>query len=127
MTLLPPEVSTPFRSQREREQAEVVLRQRCAKLVRLSGLAARPADQWSAEAVMKFPATTNGVADPAPRRLARWLMLFQDEIRQVTQVAGDPQPLGDVELREAVYIAGKLVAIAAGVDQGEVDSFEPPE
>lgn len=47
--------------------------------------------------------------DPPPRRVARWAPLFAEELAEVHRLAAT-RLLGDVELQESVYLAGRLLS-----------------
>ena len=71
-----------------------------------------------------FPRTTNGVPDPPPARLTRWVTIFAEELDEVHQLAKRREPLSDVELRRALYFAGRLIATVTDLPIDVVDGFD---
>jgi hypothetical protein len=61
--------------------------------------------------------------DPPPVRLRRWASLFADELAEVHHLAKRPL-LSDIELRQAHYLAGRLLATVTDLPLKDVDSFE---
>ena len=123
MALLPPELARPFESAAEREAGRNRLRQRDAILRTIEALAEQPPAAWSPAELAAFPSVTNGVADPPPRRLARWTSLFAEELAEVHRLAGSSQPLSDVELQEVLYLAGRLLSTVTDRSIDRVDDF----
>lgn len=123
MTLLPPELAEPFGSPAEREAARDRLRRRDAMLRRIETLAQEPSSLWSPAELAAFPSVANGVADPPPRRLARWASLFAEELVEVHRLAASSQRLSDVELQEVLYLAERLLATVTGWSIGRIDDF----
>lgn len=121
MTLLPPELSRPFRSHAEREVARGKLLHRDGVLHLIEALVDEPA--WSQAERAAFPAMTNGVADPPERRVARWASLFAEELAEVHRLAASPRPLSDVELQEVLYLAGRLLSTVTDRSIDRVDDF----
>jgi hypothetical protein len=123
MPLLPPELAQPFQDQHKRAEARQRLVERDATLKAIEILARKPPVGWTTAEHSAFPATTNGVADPPPRRLARWASLFAEEITEVHQLVATARPLSDLELQEALYLAGRLLATVTGLPIHRVDEF----
>jgi len=121
--MLPPELHEPFASAEARSRATLQLLERYQLLEQLQRLAALPADQWSQEQSERFRSSTAGHQEHAKVRLGRWEALFADELRQVrdTRNAAAHGHLSDVELRTAVYLAGRLLAAAYGRSLHEAD------
>ncbi|HTT89544.1 MAG TPA: hypothetical protein VMF65_08300 [Acidimicrobiales bacterium] len=126
MSLLPPELDRPFSSHAERVAAREQLARRDATLRLIEALAAKPEPEWSPAELSAFPHTTNGVEDPAPRRTRRWSSLFAEEIAEVHRLGGSRRPLSDVELREALYLAGRLLSTVTDLPIAIVDEFKVP-
>jgi len=121
--LFPPDLTAPFSGTAERAEAGRQLQHRDGLLRRIEELALTPANRWSSAERDVFPAATNGVPEPAPARLARWAALFADELAEVHRLAAAQRPLGDVALKEALYLAGRLLATASDRPIDAVDGL----
>lgn len=126
MPLLPPELARPFNGQEERSDARHRLVERDLTLKGIETLATKPAGHWSAPEGAVFPDTTNGVADPPHQRVARWASLFAEELAAVHRLVATSRPLSDLELQEALYLAGRLLATVTGLPINQVDDFRLP-
>lgn len=126
MTLLPPDLAVPFSGADERRRAQQQLNDRAAKLLAMESLAATPQAGWSQEQLDFFPPNLNGIPDPPPGRLRRWASLFAEELTMFHELVQRSAPLSDLELREAVYLAGRLLAPVLGVHLDEVDTRHLP-
>ncbi len=123
MPLLPPELSHPFRSPAQRAAARERLARRDTILRLIEALASKPAMAWSPAEQAAFPSVTNGVADPPPQRVSRWASLFAEELAEVHRLAASQQPLSDMELQEALYLAGRLLSTVTDWPIDRVDDF----
>ena len=123
MPLLAPDLAKPFPNDPERDTARRLLEQRDHLLAKIQQLARTPANQWPPADIDRFPTTTNGVPDPPPARLARWATIFADELTTIHTVARG-RPLSDIELRQALYLAGRLLATVTGRPLNNVDHFQ---
>ena len=123
MPLLPPELAQPFQDQIERAAARRRLSERDRTLRAVEALARRPASAWTSHELPAFPDSTNGVADPPDQRVSRWASLFAEELTEVHQVAAASRPLSDLELQEALYLAGRLLSTVTGLPINQVDDF----
>jgi len=121
--LLPPELARPFRTRAERDAARDRLRQRDRILRYIETLGQKPEVDWTSRERDAFPNMTNGISDPPPRRVARWATLFAEELAEIHKLATLPRPLSDIELQEAVYLAGRLLSTVTERSIAEVDSF----
>ena len=126
MPLLPPELAQPIRTQQERAATLQRLFERDRTLKTIEMLAPRPASDWTTSERAAFPDTTNGVSDPPYQRVARWASLFAEELAEVHQLVQGPRPFSDIELQEALYLAGRLLATVTGLPIKQVDSFRLP-
>jgi hypothetical protein len=124
--LLPPELARPFPNERERERARAKLAHRDRTLRAIELLADMPAATWSSSQRAAFPTTTNGVGDPPPQRVGRWASLFAAELTELHRLLAATRPLSDLELHEALYLAGRLLATVSGRAIDSVDDFEIP-
>jgi hypothetical protein len=120
---LPPELARPFEGEEERDAAGRLLARRDRVLRAVEELVGKPAGAWSPAELGAFPPTTNGVPDPPPQRVARWAGIFADELAEVHRLVARRPPLSDVELREALYLTGRLLATVTGLGIDEVDAF----
>lgn len=125
MSLLPPDLERPFPNNAERAAARERLNRRDATLRLIEALATKPAPEWSPVERAAFPNMTNGVEDPAPQRTRRWASLFAEELAEVHRLAAQA-PLSDVELREALYLAGRLLSTVTDWAIDLVDDFKVP-
>jgi hypothetical protein len=121
--LLPPELARPFSDQATREAARNLLARRDRVLRSIEALADRPANAWSPAEMQAFPGSINGVDDPPPQRVSRWSSLFAEELAEVHRI-GNMRVLGDVELQETLYLAGRLLSTVSGWPIEDVDGFE---
>ncbi len=124
MPLLPPDLTQPFPNETERTEARTLLRQRDHALRALEVLARKSAAQWSPAELANLPQTTNGVPDPPPARVARWAKIFSDELGEVHLIASQ-RLLSDVELRQVLYLAGRLLATVTGRSIDDTDYASP--
>ena len=114
--MLPPDLHTPFANSEDRSRAARQLTERHQILERLERLAALPASQWPPGQIEQFPPSLAEHGEHPAERLARWQALFADELRQVRDVrnAIAHGRISDVELRTALYLAGRLLDFAYG-------------
>lgn len=123
MPLLPPELARPFRDHAQRGAARDRLVRRDGALRMIETLGTKPATGWSPAERAAFPSVTNGVADPPPQRVSRWTSLFAEELAEVHRLAARKGPLSDVELQEALYLAGRLLSTVTDWPIDRVDDF----
>ena len=126
MPPLPPELARPFQSGQERATALHRLTERDRVLEAVEALSKKPTFDWTASERAAFPAVTNGVIDPPHQRVARWASLFADELSEVHQLVAGRRPISDLELQEALYLAGRLLATVTGLSIDQVDGFRLP-
>lgn len=124
MPLLPPELAQPFQDEHERAGARRRLVERDTTLRAIEILASKAANDWTSFEDSAFPSITNGVADPPPHRVARWASLFAEELTEVHQIVEGARVLSDLELQEALYLAGRLLATVTGLSINDVDNFQ---
>ena len=123
MPLLPPELAQPFQDQSERMAARRRLGERDRTLQAVKALARRPASAWTSHERSALPDSTNGVVDPPDQRVGRWAALFAEELTEVQRVAAASRTLSDLELQEALYLAGRLISTVTGLPISQVDDF----
>ena len=126
MPLLPPELAHPLQDQDERAAARHRLSERDSTLQAIEALARRPASAWTSRERAAFPGSTNGVVEPPEQRLSRWASLFAEELTEIHRVAAVSRPLSDLELQEALYLAGRLLSTVTGLPINDVDGFRLP-
>jgi len=123
---LPLELTQPFRTEAERAAARSLLAQRDRVLRAFEQLARKPAGLWSPSELARFPKGTNGEQGPPFVRLPRWASIFADELREVHRLV-ERGALSDIELRQALYLTGRLLATVTGLRLNDVDNFAPSD
>ena len=123
MPNLPLELTQPFHTEAERAGARSLLAQRDRALRAFEQLARKPAGLWSPAELARFPKGTNGAQGPPFVRLPRWASVFADELREVHRLV-ERGALSDIELRQALYLAGRLLATVTGLPVDQVDRFD---
>jgi hypothetical protein len=121
--LQPPEFAHPFESPAQRAAARDRLVRRDNTLRSIEALASKPTAAWSPAEQAAFPTVTNGVADPPPQRVSRWASLFAEELAELHRLAAGKGPLSDMELQEALYLAGRLLSTVTDWPIDRVDDF----
>jgi hypothetical protein len=126
-SLLPRELSAPYASPAEKESDWQRLLQRAAALRELAALADVPEQQWphgeSVESLRAAPPITD---ETASQRLNRWRNVFAGELsdleRAVSAASGlsGHAALADIDLRSALYLAGRLLATLYGVPASQI-------
>lgn len=124
MPLLPPDLVQSFSSAEMRASARSLLSRRDRVLGSIRELASKPTESWTTNELSLFPDTTNGVPDPAPQRVERWSWLFAEELEGIHALASRTSPISDLELREALFLAQRLLALVTDWAPSEVDQFE---
>lgn len=126
-SLLPRELSAPYASPGEKESDWQRLLERAGTLRELAALADVPEDQWPhAEAVDSLRAAPPITTETASQRLNRWRIVFADELSDLERAVSAAYGLGgyvslaDIDLRSAVYLAGRLLATLYGVPASEI-------
>jgi len=120
-----PDLDHPFPNHAERAAARERLARRDATLQLIEVLATKPGPEWSLAERAAFPNMTNGAEDPAPQRTQRWASLFAEELAEVHQLAARGS-LSDVELREGLFLAGRLLSTVTDWAIDMVDDFRVP-
>ena len=123
MPNLPPELTQPFHTEAERAGGRSLLAQRDRVLQAFRHLAQKPAGLWSPAELARFPKGANGEQGPPFVRLPRWASVFADELREVHRLV-ERGALSDIELRQALYLAGRLLATVTGLPVDQVDRFD---
>jgi hypothetical protein len=122
--LVPPELARPFRSHAESAQARQRLEERHRTLKLIEALAGKPDQAWTHAERAAFPSVTDGISDPPPQRVSRWASLFAEELAEVHRLATSRRPLSDIEIQEALYLAGRLLATVTDRPIDVIDDFQ---
>jgi hypothetical protein len=125
--LLPRELSAPYASPAEKESDWQRLLLRAGTLRELTALADVPEERWRrSEAVDSLRASPPITGETASQRLIRWRNVFADELSDLERAVSAASRLGsyanlaDIDLRSAVYLAGRLLATLYDVSISEV-------
>jgi hypothetical protein len=121
MSLLPPDYDRPYKDAQEREEARRLLAQRDRVLTGLQELAGKPT--WSEHEQASLPRMTNGMNERPEDRLKRWKDLFGEELAEVHRLA-EARALSDIEMRQAVFLAKRLLVLATDRPSDTVDTFQ---
>jgi hypothetical protein len=126
-SLLPRDLSAPYISLAQKESDWERLLLRTVILGELTALADVPEDQWprsaAVESLLAAPPITT---ETASQRLDRWRNVFADELSDLERAVsaasrqGGYSNLADIDLRTAVYLAGRLLATLYGVSVSEI-------
>jgi hypothetical protein len=124
---LPRELSTPYASPGEKASDWQRLLQRAGTLRELTALSDVPEAHWpDIEAVRSLRAAPPSTSQTAFQRLSRWKTVFADKLTDLDRAvsaasqAGGYDALADIDLRSAVYLAGRLLATLYDVPVSEV-------
>ena len=120
---MPPELTQPFHTEAERAGGRSLLAQRDRVLQAFRHLAQKPAGLWSPAELARFPKGANGEQGLPFVRLPRWASVFADELREVHRLV-ERGALSDIELRQALYLAGRLLATVTGLPVDQLDQFD---
>lgn len=122
MPLLPRELTLPYASPTEKAADWQHLLDSAGTLREVAGLASVPAEQWHDDEVVRHLRVTPPIAgETTAERLLRWTIAFEAELSALDQAvasavqAGGPAALTDVDLRSALYLAERLLAVLYGV------------
>lgn len=126
-SLLPRDLSAPYTSPAEKESDWQRLLQRAETLRELAALGDVPEEQWPpAVAVGWLRAAPPITSETASQRLNRWRDVFAAELSDLDRAISVASRLGgyaslaDIDLRSAVYLAGRLLATLYGVPVSEI-------
>lgn len=123
---MPPELARPYASQAHKEADWQRLLQRSEALKELTELADIPESQWPGEIAFKMLAAPPITSETAAQRLIRWRSFFVSELADLERAVvvaasqGAATTVPDIDLRSAVYLAGRLLASLYGNPVGEV-------
>ncbi len=89
-------------------------------------LSAAPESTWPEKDLATLSSAPPITKESASQRLARWRSVFADELSELESavdaalVLGGPARVTDIDLRSAVYLAGRLLATLYGVSVDQV-------
>ena len=126
MTLTPPDLVRSYASPAEKDADWQRLLQRAEVLRELAGLAGTPEERWPADVAARLQ-TAAPIADEAPaQRLSRWRSVFASQMADLDQAVlaassqGGASVVSDIDLRSAVYLAGRLLATVYDITMDQV-------
>lgn len=125
MTQMPPDLSRPYDSDRDRMADRASLTAYWYAIEPLLTLASAPSGEWPEQArnlVASFSAGSR-TTDPADR-LRRWSSLYAEEIaliRDARKRVVHGEIITDPELLGATWLARQVLATLAGIPPGQVD------
>jgi hypothetical protein len=116
MPLAPPDLVRSYASPAEKNADWQRLLQRAETLRELADLARTPREQWPADAAARLQAATPIAGEAPAQRLTRWRSVFAGELADLDHAVlaassqGGASTISDIDLRSAVYLAGRLLA-----------------
>lgn len=129
MPLTPPDLSRPYTSPADKDADWQLLLRRTEELQELTRLSGILESEWPAEAaVARLRAVPSAAGEATGRRLARWRDVFATEITDLERAVvaassqGGSATVADIDLRSAVYLAGRLLATLYDVPVGKLTS-----
>jgi len=126
MPLMPPELAQPYGSPADKDADWQRLLRLIETLQELNTLASVPESEWPAEVAIRLRAPAPIAGEAAGQRLRRWRILFATELADLERAVlvassqGSSTAVADIDLRSAVYLAGRLLATLYDVPIGEV-------
>jgi hypothetical protein len=126
MPLTPPDLARPYASPAGKEGDWQLLLRRADALQELARLSELPEDQWPVGTADRLRAAPPIAGEPPSQRMARWRAVFASELadlqRAVTAASsqGGSTTVSDIDLRSALYLAGRLLATLYGVPIDQV-------
>jgi hypothetical protein len=125
MTQMPPDLSRPYDSDRDRMADRASLTAYWYALEPLVTLASVPSGQWPNQARNLIASFSAGslATDPADR-LRRWSSLYAEEIALIRDARNrvvHGEIITDPELLGATWLARQVLATLAGIPPGQVD------
>jgi hypothetical protein len=121
MPLTPPDLARPYASPADKDADWQLLLRRADTLQELARLSGLPEDQWPADTAARLRAAPAIAGEPPSQRLPRWRTVFASELADLEQAVtaassqGGSTTVSDIDLRSAVYLAGRLLATLFGV------------
>lgn len=126
MPVVPPELARPYGSPADRQADWQRLLQRAELLRHLTALSDTPEGQWPAWAIDRVRAAPRIINEAPSERLKRWRSVFASELADLERAVlaassqGGSTVVTDIDLRSAIYLAGRLLASLYGTSIGEV-------
>lgn len=126
MPLVPPELARPYGSPADRQADWQRLLQRTELLRHLTALSGTPEGQWPAWAIDRVRAAPPITNEAPSERLKRWRSVFASELADLERAVlaassqGGSTVVTDIDLRSAIYLAGRLLASLYGTSISEV-------
>jgi hypothetical protein len=126
MPLTPPDLVRSYASPAEKGADWQRLLQRAETLRELAGLAGTPEERLPADAAARLQAATPIAGEAPAQRLRRWRSVFASELADLDQAIlaassqGGASTISDIDLRSAVYLAGRLLATLYDVTLDQV-------
>ncbi len=128
MPLTPPDLAQPYASAADKDADWQRLQRRAEALKQLTKLPDIPEAQWPTATADRLRAASSITNETMAQRVTRWQTVFADEIadleRAVTIASsqGGSTTVTDIDLRSALYLAGRLLATLYGVP---IDQITP--
>jgi len=132
MPLTPPDLARPYASPADKDADWQLLLRRAEALQELAGLSGLPEVQWPADATARLRAAPPIAGEAPAQRLARWRTVFASELADLEQAVmaassqGGSTTVSDIDLRSAVYLAGRLLGTLYGVAIDRVTPIANP-
>jgi hypothetical protein len=126
MPLTPRDLVRSYASPAEKGADWQRLLQRAETLRELAGLAGTPEERLPADAAARLQAATPIAGEAPAQRLRRWRSVFARELADLDQAIlaassqGGASTINDIDLRSAVYLAGRLLATLYDVTLDQV-------
>ena len=124
---LPRELSAPYAGREEKASDWQRLLQRAGILRELAALGDLPEEQWPhVRAIDSLRAAPPITSETASQRLNRWRTVFAEELSDLERAVSTASQVGgyanlsDIDLRSAVYLAGRLLATLYDVPADEI-------
>jgi hypothetical protein len=127
MPLVPPELARPYGSPADKQADWQRLLQRAEVLRHLTALSDVPEGQWPAWAIDRVRSAPPITNEAPSERLKRWRSVFASELADLERAVlaassqGGRTVVTDIDLRSAVYLAGRLLASLYGTSISEVE------
>jgi hypothetical protein len=126
MPLMSPDLVRSYASPAEKNADWQRLLQRAETLRELARLAGTPQERLPADTAARLHAATPIAGEAPAQRLTRWRSVFASELADLDQAVlaasslGGASTISDIDLRSAVYLAGRLLATLYDVTMDQV-------
>jgi hypothetical protein len=121
-----PDLVRSYASPAEKDADWQRLLQRAETLRELAGLAGTPQGRLPADTAARLRAATPIAGEAPAQRLTRWRGVFASELADLDRAVlaassqGGAATVSDIDLRSAVYLAGRLLATLYDVTMDQV-------